>query len=95
MVRSRHVTARSGRDTVLGWLLIAAAAVIAVAGVAGLILFPIPHGAGFWERLPHLPVFVSGSVAVAVGGYGVRVLRRRSAPEVSSDRTTADNRSAK
>jgi hypothetical protein len=71
---------RSRRDTVIGWALIVAAVVIVAAGVVGLIWFPIPHGAGFWERLLHFPVFVSGPIAVAVGRFGVRALRRRSAP---------------
>ncbi|MFE4469066.1 hypothetical protein ACFRFH_09635 [Leifsonia sp. NPDC056824] len=69
---------RAQRDTVIGWALLVTAVVIVAAGVVGLIWFPIPHGAGFWERLLHFPVFVSGPIAVAVGRSGVRALRRRS-----------------
>jgi hypothetical protein len=85
MVGSRHVAVRSRRDTVIEWLLIAAVAVILAAGGAGLIWFPIQHGAGLLERLLHLPVLLSRSVAVAVCSYGVRVLRRWSAPRGSSN----------
>ncbi|MDR6969752.1 hypothetical protein [Leifsonia shinshuensis] len=77
---SRHSAVRQRRDTILGWLLIAAGLLIVAAGFLALIFFPDSHGASLIERLPRLPAFLAGPAGVAVGGYGARLLRRRSGP---------------
>lgn len=85
MAHTRNPVVRSRRDTVVGWLLIAAAVALLAAGLAGLIWFPTPQDAGFVARIPLYFELVSGSVAVTVGRYGARMLRRRAAHESSTE----------
>lgn len=82
----RRIGVRSRRDTVVGWLLVAVAApIMMAAGIAGLLLFPTPHGAGHLERLLHLPAFVAGAASVSVGILGGQLLRRGTPDQNTTD----------